>query len=128
MPDETHRIAPLCSSMGHEKVAAVGVVVLGDCEPEGSCEGHPYCAECMTSLSADPYNTIIEDRRPASREVPDIFTVTAHPSPKSVAAELRNLADKIEAEELTLISVYNSGFGGPWEAALQVVVTRWETP
>lgn len=44
-----------------------------------------------------------------------------HSSPKAVAAGLRDIADRIEAEELTLISIYSTGFGNVADAALQVI-------
>ena len=43
-------------------------------------------------------------------------------SPRDVADALRRIADQIQAEELCLISIYNTGFGEEWEACLQVVV------
>lgn len=55
-----------------------------------------------------------------------IFDHTVHSSPSSVAAGLREIADRIEAEELTLIGMWSTGFGGPAEACLQVVATYEE--
>lgn len=43
--------------------------------------------------------------------------------PSDVAGALRTIAARVEAEGLCLISVYSTGFGEPWEAALQVIAT-----
>lgn len=42
-------------------------------------------------------------------------------SPGEVAGALRLIADRIEADDLTLIGLWVTGFGEPWEACLQVV-------
>lgn len=113
-----------CSSLGHEKEPAAGVVVLADCDKDGSCLGHPYCPSCMTTLSSDPYNTIVEDwRAPDPPEVPDIIYVDGY----GASEALRNLADRFDADpQLVLIGLWNVESAEDYSGAirLQVVVTH----
>ena len=48
---------------------------------------------------------------------------TVPADPPSVANGLRAIADRVERDGLCLLSIYSTGFGEPWEAALQVIAT-----
>jgi hypothetical protein len=50
------------------------------------------------------------------------WSETVPSSPKNVADALRRIATQIEDEQLCLISIYSTGFGGPADACLQVIV------
>lgn len=88
----------------------------------------PAIESAPSDIEHEDWCAACHDKGPCvrMREVPMIWSFEVHQSPKDVARGLRDLADKIEAEELTLISVYNTGFGEAWEAALQVVATYEE--
>ncbi len=109
-----------CATADHGAVPATGVVVLTDCD-EGSCTGHPYCTPCIDTLLTDPYNTLVEDRRPQKGEVPDIIDVEG----VDAVHALRLLADRLAADpDLILIGLWNVEAVDPAHTALQVVVTH----
>lgn len=115
-----------CSTEGHQGEPAAGVVVLADCEPEGSCCGHAYCATCIDVLTKDdPYNNLVEDWRPTPAEVPEIFYVDGARESQALCA----LAERFLADEnMVLIGLWamdplDSHPGG---VRLQVVVTHMQ--
>ena len=57
-----------------------------------------------------------------------VWSVTVAASPFDVARALRLIAERIHRDELTLIGLWSTGFGGPGEAVLQVVTTRENPP
>ncbi len=70
----------------------------------------------------------VSDQLPGSGQVERFLSwfETAHASSADVSRALRVIADEIEASELCLISIYSTGFGEPWESALQVIATTEE--
>lgn len=124
MPSTDPVEAPPCSTAGHETTASAGVVVLTNCN-EASCAGHPYCTPCIDTLLTDPYNTLVEDHRPTTVEVPDIFYVEE----ATVPGALRVLAARFENDSnLVLVGLWDVEPTEPWLTRLQVVVTRMEEP